>query len=117
MSLELVVGERQHISDLACPARESDEAIDTERVSGARGEPLLERLEKAFVDRIRGKATRRTNREVREKARTLLDGIGQFAESVAELDASHVELEALGDAWILRLLSRQRGLRGGVLSE
>ena len=42
---------------------------------------------------------------------------GELAEAVAQLDARHVELEALAEARIARLLARERRLRRRVVDD
>jgi hypothetical protein len=51
------------------------------------------------------------------ESRTLLDGIDQFAKSIAKFNAPDVELEALRDALIPRILSRQGCLGGGIVDK
>ena len=65
-------------------------------------------------DRIRRRCA--LQRHVLLEAAALLGGVGQFAEGVGEFDAAGVELEAFGDARVVRVEPRQRRLAGGIIA-
>src|SRR6185437_9080830 len=54
---------------------------------------------------------------LRFEAPALLDRIGELAEAVGELDAAGIELEALGDAGVVRRGAGERGFAAGILIE
>ena len=64
-----------------------------------------------------GRPLRATRLLVRGEARALLDGVHELAEAVAQLEPRHVELEALGQAWVVRLPAGERRLRRRVVDE
>ncbi len=99
------------------PARQRDEPVDAERVAGARRNAALERLEESLVDRVDREPALSPRGLVTQQARSLLVGVRQLAEPVAELDPGDVELEALRDARVSGLLARERRLRGRVVCE
>src|SRR6185503_13574348 len=78
---------------------------------------FVERRHEAFVDGVYGLAERRACRLIERETPALLGGIGELAESVAELDAAHVELEALAHARVVRLRPREGSVRDGVVDE
>ena len=71
---------------------------------------MRQRGEKILVDRIGLAVDALLDRHGLLEAPALLDRVGQFAEGVGELDAAGIELEALGDARVVRAETRQRRL-------
>ena len=84
------------------PQAERDEAVEAERVAGARGQARRARRGSARRWGTRAGLARAVVAWSSLEARALLDGIHQLAEAVAQLDARHVELEALGQARVAR---------------
>ena len=108
---------RGNVSPASPPGGHAREAEAPSRLPAGGGHPARERLEEAFVDRVDGLLAGRALGLVAQEADALLGGVGELAEAVAQLDAGDVELEALGDPRIARLLPRERRLRGRVFGD
>src|SRR5690606_34266776 len=87
---------------------------EAERVAGGGRHPLGEGAEEALVERVDVAAEPRALGPVALEAGALLDGIGELAEPVAELDAARVDLESLGPAGVVGAEAGERREPRGV---
>ena len=101
-------GRPQHVVDMAGAARQHDEAVEAERDAGTFRHAMRQRREEILVDRIGDAVARLLVRLIGVEAAALRRRIGELAEGIGELETADIELEALGQARLLRLGSRQR---------
>ena len=94
-----------HEIDGGRAGRQHDEAVEAEGDAARFGHPC-ERGEKILVDRIAFAVNALLLVHLGDKAPALLVRVGQFGEAIGKLDAAGIELEALGDAPVARLLPR-----------
>jgi hypothetical protein len=94
------------------PSRARGRASDRSRARCLPREACrAERLEETLVERVDLETTRSTLRAIVLEARALLDGAGELAEAVAQLEPCRVDLEALRVATVVWAEARERGHR------
>jgi hypothetical protein len=77
--------------------RDHHQAIEPERDACAVRQAVPERREQPLIERILRLAPRSAHGQVALEAAALLARVAELAESVGELEAVHVQLEALRD--------------------
>src|ERR1043165_1752786 len=99
----------QHLLDALRARCKHHQPVEAERDAGCRRH-LREPREEILIQRIALAVHALFFRHFALEAAPLLGGIGELAERVRDLDAADIELEALGNARIVRRRARERRL-------
>src|SRR5439155_8414888 len=97
----------QDLIDPGGPGRQHHQTVKAERHPACLGHDR-ERCEEILIDRITFAIELRLERHVLFEAVALLVGIGKLAETVGQLHAAGIKLEALGYAGIMRTYASER---------
>src|SRR5215470_5672791 len=94
-------GKSDHIFDAPGARGEHHDPIKAQCNAGAIRQTEAQCLQQAFVDGWRLHGARPAKLEIGVEACALFGGIRQLVKAVRKLDAFEVDLEALGNAWVV----------------
>ena len=95
-------GAHKTCSIRSAPRGQHDQPVEPERDAAGRRH-RRQRGKEILVDRVALAVEASARRDLRLEPPSLLGGVGELAEGVGELDAAGKQLEALGEARIVRL--------------
>lgn len=93
-----------HLADAFSAQRQHHHAINAQCHAGAVRQPRLQRRQQVVIDGLLRETARGTLAVVLLKAQALLMGVGQLVETICQLNPFVIDLEALRDPMIFRLI-------------
>ena len=113
--------EQDHIADGACAGEEHDAAVNADPEAARGGHPVLQGVDEILVHHAGLVVALGAQLDLLLEALLLVDGVVELGEGVAHLAAADEELEALGQARVLRAalgkgrdIHRVHGDEGGL---
>ncbi len=93
-----------HFADAFSAQRQHDHAVNAQRHAGAVRQTRLQRRQQVVIDGLLRKAARGAFAVILLKPQALFMGIGQLVETVRQLNTFVIDLKALSDPMIFRLI-------------
>ncbi len=93
-----------HFADAFSAQRQHDHAVNAQRHAGAVRQTRLQRRQQVVIDGLLRKAARGAFAVILLKPQALFMGVGQLVETVRQLNTFVIDLKALSDPMIFRLI-------------